>query len=226
MLKPLKVLLGDIIYNQREKSKEIYFIIRGRVRLFYNLNPSSEIMSDNFLIGFNQYVQGSYFGDSSIIVGHHDATAKPLVDSNILVLSKIDLYTMIEKHKKEMKKFIQLAKERKEYHQDLILRSLEKDREAFKQLQKTQHDDHIDANSPAQYVVKNLRAHIENHSKDNLASKRSSVVTSSGNTQFEERIYRMIAKSEVPASDSEDGLNVSGTSFVSFFSPLIITKSY
>ena len=38
MLKPLRVLVDDIIFNQDEKSKEMYFILRGRVKLWYNLS--------------------------------------------------------------------------------------------------------------------------------------------------------------------------------------------
>lgn len=99
MLKPLKVMLDDIIYNQKDKSKEIYFLIRGRVKLWYNLNPSSSILSEPFLKGFNQYVEGSYFGDADLSEGIHDSTAKPIAEANLLVLSKFNIQTIIQRHK-------------------------------------------------------------------------------------------------------------------------------
>ena len=92
-------MLDDIIYNQKDKSKEIYFLIRGRVKLWYNLNPSSSILSEPFLNGFNQYVEGSYFGDADLSEGIHDSTAKPIAEANLLVLSKFNIQTIIQRHK-------------------------------------------------------------------------------------------------------------------------------
>lgn len=93
-----------------------------------------------------------------------------------------------------MKSFLELASKRKTYHQELILRSLEKDREAYKQLQRTQHTEDIDSKSPVQFIVKNLRIYLE--SIDNLSS-------------FQARVYRLISRSELPGSDSEEGLQMS-----------------
>jgi hypothetical protein len=70
MLKPLRALVDDVIYNQEEKAKEMYFIIKGRVKLWYDL--STKKGARPVYKGFNQYVEGSYFGDTDLIVGFHD----------------------------------------------------------------------------------------------------------------------------------------------------------
>lgn len=188
MLKPLKVLTDDIIYNQQEKGKEMYFILKGRVKLWYNL--ASKQMTPPILKGLNQYVEGSYIGDHDLFTGVHDATAMPSTEVNLLVLSKISMKKLLDKNPKEMKGFIRLASERRWHHQKLILRSLRRDREAYKLLQKSQKSTEIDPFSPVQFIVKNLRTYFE------------SVTNKS---DFEERIYRITKRSPIAESDSEDG---------------------
>jgi len=189
MLKPLRVLIDDIIYNQQEKAKEMYFIIKGRVKLWYNL-AHKDMMQDVYK-GFNQYVEGSYFGDVDLICGTHDSVAIPTSEVNLLVLSKLNITRIINKMPKEMKSFIKLAKEREKYHRSLVVRSLQKDKEAYKLFKLTQKLEEIDPNSPAQFVVKLLRTYLEKKSKQ---------------TTFEQRLYRMISKSPVCELDSDDGM--------------------
>jgi CRP-like cAMP-binding protein len=193
MLKPLKVLIDEIIYNQQEKGKEMYFILKGRVKLWYNL--ASKQMALPIRKGLNQYVEGSYIGDHDLFTGVHDATAIPSTEVNLLVLSKMSIKKLLEKGPDEMKTFIRLAKIRKTHHQKLIIRSLQKDKEAFKLLQASQKLDEIDRKSPIQFIVKNLRTYL-----DSLSDKN----------EFEEKINRIINLSTsinyllVDDSDSEE----------------------
>jgi hypothetical protein len=117
----------------------------------------------------------------------------PTTEVNLLVLSKINVKKIIEKMPKEMESFVTLAKQRIRHHQDLIIRSLQKDRDAFKILQTTQRAEEVDPKAPSQFVVKLLRNHIE--SKTNM-------------TSFEEKILRLISRSPVAESDSEEGIMV------------------
>ncbi|CAI2370128.1 unnamed protein product [Moneuplotes crassus] len=186
MLKPLKAMAGLVIYNQQEKGKEMYFILKGRIKLWYNL--STRYLSPPSMKGFNQYVEGSYFGDCDIFTGIHDSTAMPATEVNLLVLSRVDVKRLIEKIPKDMERFTKLAKERIYTHQENIIRSLQKDKKAYIELQKSQRGE-IDPKSPAQFIVKNLRAHLE---------------TKGEKSTFEDRLYRSIKNSPVAEIDSED----------------------
>ena len=64
---------------------------------------------------------------------------------------------MKEKHPKEMKIFYDLAKQRINKHQELIVRSLEKDNEAFKIFKSSQKLDEVESKAPVQLVVKRLK---------------------------------------------------------------------
>ena len=125
-----------------------------------------------------------------MFTGNHDSTAVAHTEVNLLVLHKVNVNKLLHKNAKEMKSFVQIAMKRKEYHQDMIIRSLRKDRDAFKTLKKTQRADEIDPNSPVQFMVKNLRKHLE---------------AKVDKSDFDEKVYRLIRKSPVGESDSEDG---------------------
>ena len=71
-LKPLKVYELDVLYNTGDTAEEVFFILKGRVKLHCDANEGDETLGENW-IPFNLYVEGSYFGDSDIIVsGHKD----------------------------------------------------------------------------------------------------------------------------------------------------------
>ena len=112
----------------------------------------------------------------------------PTSEVNLLVLSRVNVKKLLVKMKEEMKSFSLLAKERIYNHQENILRSLLKDRKAFKILQKSQRGE-INPKSPVQFLVKNLRAHLEAKEDQNPS---------------EGRLYRVIRKSPVADTDSED----------------------
>jgi hypothetical protein len=115
----------------------------------------------------------------------------PTTEVNLLVLSKVNLRKIIEKMPAEMKDFIKLAKSREKYHKLLIIRSLTKDKEAYKLFKASQKIEEINPYSPAQFIVRMLRGYLE--TKRHL-------------NQFEEKLLRIMGQSPVCASDSEDGV--------------------
>lgn len=98
-LKPLKLLIGDILYQQGDHAEEIYLIKGGKIKLQVDIyefineqEEEQEIFADldgeepnktqlnTHLVPFIAYIEGSYFGDTDIFQkGHHlerDSTAK------------------------------------------------------------------------------------------------------------------------------------------------------
>lgn len=65
-LKPLKVYESDTLYNQGDTAEEVFFILKGRVKLLCDANEGDEELGESW-VPFNLYVEGSYFGDSDII---------------------------------------------------------------------------------------------------------------------------------------------------------------
>lgn len=67
----MKVYKKDILYGQLDQPEEIFFIIKGRVKFYYNKNfracaLDSEAKPD--MIPINMHVQGSYFGDNDVLI--------------------------------------------------------------------------------------------------------------------------------------------------------------
>jgi CRP-like cAMP-binding protein len=58
---------GEYLYLQKEHANEVYFILRGKVLLMYDLMTGTEVPK-SFNIPFNMYIEGSYFGDSDVLV--------------------------------------------------------------------------------------------------------------------------------------------------------------
>jgi len=67
LLKPMKVYKKDILYGQGDQSEEIFFIIHGRVKFYFNLtHGQKDTKAKN--IPINLHVEGSYFGDSDVLL--------------------------------------------------------------------------------------------------------------------------------------------------------------
>jgi len=63
------------IYKEGDPVDEIYFILKGRVKMVTNNN-----------LPFKEYVQGSMFGDNDIFQDTRDATAICVQDCELRVL--------------------------------------------------------------------------------------------------------------------------------------------
>jgi CRP-like cAMP-binding protein len=78
LLNPLKVLVGEILYVQRDHAEEIYMIKSGKVKLLLetyellglkNLETEEEDVAPNkrtHYVPFIAYTAGSYFGDTDV----------------------------------------------------------------------------------------------------------------------------------------------------------------
>ena len=63
----MKVYKDDALYGQNDPAEEIFFIIKGRVKLYYNIfcsRPDRE--PEN--VPVNVCVEGTYFGDVEVIL--------------------------------------------------------------------------------------------------------------------------------------------------------------
>ena len=65
----MKVYKDDALYGQNDPAEEIFFIIKGRVKLYYNIfckRPDKNAKN----VPVNVCVEGSYFGDVEVILNH------------------------------------------------------------------------------------------------------------------------------------------------------------
>jgi len=116
-LKPLRLLAGDVLYQQKDHADEIYMIKNGKVKL--NVDISDFIIEENksaflqdYISGnqeedeegksvgyqdlsfpFIQYVEGSYFGDCDLLIPglrvfERDSTAVAWNEVHLFVLSR------------------------------------------------------------------------------------------------------------------------------------------
>ena len=145
-LKPLKLLTGDVLYQQRDYADEVYLIKEGSVKLNvdisdYLIESFPYIVSSNYqnseeerLAGsfndlsfpFIHYVEGSYFGDVDIIIPglkvfERDSMAVAVSEVNLFVLQRnIIVNTLKKQFGKEIKQMEDIAKIRKAKHNELI----------------------------------------------------------------------------------------------------------
>jgi hypothetical protein len=79
------------LYSNGDHADEIYFIKKGRLKLFIDVNEENNEENEVPIpLAFNAYPEGSYFGDSDIdILGgtnERDSTAIVENDCHLLVL--------------------------------------------------------------------------------------------------------------------------------------------
>jgi len=76
LLRPMKVHAKDALYNQGDLADEVFFILKGRVKLYVDLNEGKGPLLN---VPFIVYVESSYFGDSDVLASTstegRDATA-------------------------------------------------------------------------------------------------------------------------------------------------------
>ena len=67
LLSQIKVYPKDVLYGQGDQSQEIFFIIKGRVKFFYNTN-FQDVRAKPNNVPINLHVEGSYFGDNDVLI--------------------------------------------------------------------------------------------------------------------------------------------------------------
>jgi CRP-like cAMP-binding protein len=87
----MKVYQKDVLYGQGDQSEEIFFIIKGRVKFYYNTN-FKQIEAQPNLVPINLHVEGSYFGDNDVLINSgrdgRDSSAIADVECQLLVINK------------------------------------------------------------------------------------------------------------------------------------------
>eukprot|EP00347_Sterkiella_histriomuscorum_P001048 403373535 len=123
-LRPIKLMPTDVLYTQGDHSDEIYFIKKGRIKLYIDVNENNPDAQEPLNIAFIAYVEGSYFGDSDIFFQDEnkgrDSTAVADTECHLLVLSRKDLMALGDDFQEMSKEIRDIARERKSNHQDLI----------------------------------------------------------------------------------------------------------
>ena len=105
----MKVYKDDALYGQNDPAEEIFFIIKGRIKLYYNIFcqvPDREAQ----YVPVNLFVEGSYFGDVEVILNHGRDVRKSMavakVESLLLVITKKQIEELLRNFSsihKEMK---------------------------------------------------------------------------------------------------------------------------
>ena len=131
----MKVYQKDILYNQGDYAEEVFFILKGRVKMYYDVNESlleKQEKSEKVIINmpFNLYVEGSYFGDSDIFLSddrnNRECTAIAACESQLLVITRKELVDLLRRFKKVGVEMRELAVERKKHHDRAILQTIER----------------------------------------------------------------------------------------------------
>jgi CRP-like cAMP-binding protein len=118
-MKQMNFFAGEYLFTQREQAEEVYFIFKGKVKLMYDLTEGET--DAPYLIPFNMYVEGSYFGDSDVLAdtSNEGRDGYALVDAKsiIYVIVRKDLLQVLHSYLKEMRI---IAKERRLHHKSAI----------------------------------------------------------------------------------------------------------
>lgn len=122
-MKQMNFFAGEYLFTQREQAEEVYFIFKGKVKLMYDLTEGETDIP--YLIPFNMYVEGSYFGDSDVLADTsnegRDGTALVDAKSIIYVIVGKDLLQVLKLFKHSyLKEMRIIAKERRLHHKSAI----------------------------------------------------------------------------------------------------------
>ena len=100
-MKQRNFFAGEYLFTQKEQAEDVYFILKGKVKLMYDLTEGETDVP--YHIPFNMYVEGSYFGDSDVLADTNnegrDGTALVDAESVIFVIVRKDLLTVLKMFK-------------------------------------------------------------------------------------------------------------------------------
>ena len=163
-LKPLKLNVGEILYQQKDHAEEIYMIKSGKVKLNVDINDflseenqglfRSDVQEEGVTptearnMPFVAYCEGSYFGDSDIFAkSNHlerDSTAIPCQECHLFVLSREFIFQLKKTHEVEIAEMQELAKKRRAKHVFLISQLAKKISAIQKEKEETGNTDVVD----------------------------------------------------------------------------------
>jgi CRP-like cAMP-binding protein len=104
-LRPQVLLGGDAAFKQDEAGTEMYFIMRGEMRM----------MDDTLTVCYNALYSGAYFGELAMLTGQpRTATALAVTDCVLFYINQSDFNLVARKWPKALAKILAKAKERLE----------------------------------------------------------------------------------------------------------------
>ena len=116
---------GEYLFHQNEHADELYFILKGKVKLMYDILEGKT--GEPFNCPFNMYVEGSYFGDSDVLGDleneGRDGTALVDAESQVFVITRKELMEVLnlKQFKKTIsKEMMTIARERRIHHKNAI----------------------------------------------------------------------------------------------------------
>ena len=125
----MKLYPNDTLYCQNDYAEELFFINKGRIKMYFDLNDSIE-GAPPVNIPFNLYVEGSYFGDSDLFVNEgfnvRDCTAISRHDSWLLVITRRELFNILHRFPKIKKEMQLVSQERRLYHETSMKEAAER----------------------------------------------------------------------------------------------------
>lgn len=125
LLKQIRVMESDRLYNQGDQALEIFFLYKGRVKFYFDLYLKG--MNNPRLEPFCLFVEGSMFGDHDILIDNgidgRDSTAIAQTDSSILVLAKNQYNKLMKKYPKIKRQMQIMAMQRRKNFRDAIEQS-------------------------------------------------------------------------------------------------------
>ena len=117
LLKQIRVVDQDKLYNQGDQAQEIFFLYKGRVKFYFDLYIKNRVKPR--LEPFCLFVEGSMFGDQDILIDNgrdgRDSTSIGQADCTLLVLTKVQIQKLLKKFPKEKRQMRQMAKDRREH---------------------------------------------------------------------------------------------------------------
>lgn len=118
----MTVYSKDILYSQGEHPEEVFFIMRGRVKLCYDISEGEGVPRN---IPFNMYVEGSYFGEMEMMIKMYqnygrDGTAIVDCECHLLVIESLPFRKTLKHFPLIKEQMVVIAKKRQMHHLNAI----------------------------------------------------------------------------------------------------------
>lgn len=115
----MRVYSRDILYNQHDHAEEIFFLLKGRVKLLFDVSKG---FGRPVNIIFTIYVEGQYFGDSDVFTHEkkygRDGTGMADSECHLLIIGIKELFKILRKFKDILLEMKTVARERLLHHRE------------------------------------------------------------------------------------------------------------
>lgn len=153
----------EVLYKEGEPAEEIYFVLKGQIRL---------ITKDK--ITFRIYREGSMFGENDVVYKEpRDSTAQSVDETQLLILSRFDFKKLMDEFPEDARKIKINALLRRERHKKEKAKSQEKKKKETKRgKSKKAHGNHKSV-PKGKHKQKAHRDSINKENKNNLTIKKT-----------------------------------------------------